>query len=250
MISHRLKQPRSWSRRFIRRRPLVLAAFSYRYDHHLVPDLLQNLDPIVDGWVAFDDRSSTAVFSDELARRFRLIARARELGAGWLLAVDPDERFEARLAARIGTMTQRLDRIVWCFNVREMYTPTQYRVDGIWGRKVLGRLFPLLDGQTFADRPLHAPWYPIDPGYDFRRADLNLYHLKMIAPNRRRARRDLYRLLDPQGDAQAMGYDYLADDRGAVLETIAPERGYLPPHADDGGLWMAVPTPPVNAPNA
>ncbi|MHB9448567.1 hypothetical protein ACYG9R_17570 [Mesorhizobium sp. RSR565B] len=38
-----------------------------------------------------------------------------------------------------------------------------------------------------------------------------------------------------------MGYDYLADEAGAVFEQIPPGRDYHPPHVDDGGLWMAVP---------
>ncbi|OWK19097.1 hypothetical protein AJ88_48455 [Mesorhizobium amorphae CCBAU 01583] len=34
----------------------VIAVFSYRFDAHLVSDLIANLDPIVDGWIAYDDR--------------------------------------------------------------------------------------------------------------------------------------------------------------------------------------------------
>ncbi len=239
MISYHMK-PRRWLKR-LRRRPLVLAAFSYRYDHHLVPDLLRNLEPITDGWIAYDDRASREAFSAEMARRRLLIAKARELGAGWVLAVDPDERFEVGLADRIADMTAALARVIWCFDIRELYAPDRYRVDGIWGQKTLGRLFPLIEGQTFADQALHGPWYPVDRDYDYRRTGLNLYHLKMIARARRVARRDLYRHLDPQNRFQAIGYDYLADDAGAVLETIPPGRHYLPPHVDDGALWMADP---------
>ena len=67
---------------------------------------------------------------------------------------------------------------------------------------------------------------------------LNLYHLKMITRARREARRDLYNRLDPDRRFQPIGYDYLADDQGAVLKPIRPGREYHPPHNDDGGLWM------------
>ncbi|MDX8451038.1 hypothetical protein, partial [Mesorhizobium captivum] len=55
----------------------------------------------------------------------------------------------------------------------------------------------------------------------------------------RAARRDLYNLLDPDRRLQQVGYDYLADETGAVLEAIPPGRDYFPAHTDDGGLWMA-----------
>ena len=76
-------------------------------------------------------------------------------------------------------------------------------------------------------------------------SQLNLCHLKMIAPARRRARSALYNALDPDQRFQREGYDYLADDQGAVFEPIPPGRGYSPAHRDDGGLWM--PEPPATA---
>jgi hypothetical protein len=54
----------------------------------------------------------------------------------------------------------------------------------------------------------------------------------MMPPERRKARAALYAHLDPDMRMQPMGYDYLADDAGAVLERIAPGREYRPPHRD------------------
>ena len=240
MLSHELR-PRGGRRPAARRRtPLLLAVFSYRYDAHLVPDLLQNLDPIVDGWVAFDDRGSGDFYSDEPARRRALIARAGALGANWVLGIDPDERLEQGAADRIRDMTRAQGPVAWGFRLRELYAPDAYRVDGVWGQKVQFRLFPLLPEQRFSDQPFHGRWIPTEPTHTLLRSDLNLYHLKMIAPARRRARRDLYKFVDPDRRYQAIGYDYLADDSGLVLETIPAGRSYLPPHADDGQLWMPV----------
>jgi hypothetical protein len=224
--------------RFRKRRPRVFAVFSYRFDAHLVPDLLANIEPIVDGWVAYDDRAATGVFSSEAGRRRLLLAEARKAGADWILAVDPDERFEAGARSEIRRLTTASGRVAWGFRFREMYTPTDYRIDGIWGKKIRYCLFSMFDPAERTDTGLHDLWFPKDGGFQKRHCDLDLYHLKMIDPKRRAARRDLYNFLDPNRADQPIGYDYLAEDQGAVFETIPRQRLYSPPHVDDGGLWM------------
>jgi hypothetical protein len=126
------------------------------------------------------------------------------------------------------------------FRLRELYSPDAYRVDGVWGQKIQFRLFPLRGAQRFSAQPFHGQWVPTQPEHTLLHSDLNLYHLKMIAPARRRARRDLYEFVDPTHRYQAIGYDYLADDSGMVLEAIPDGRSYLPQHIEDGRLWMPV----------
>lgn len=238
---------RSWLPGRWRSRPRILALFSFRYDAHLVPDLIENLRPLVDGYVAWDDRAATDTFSSEPRRRRKLIRAARNMRARWVMFIDPDERIESAAVDVLPDMTRDDKPMVIGFHFRELYTPDSYRVDGLWGKKVRYNLFPLLDGQKFRKEALHAPAYPI--GYRRRMTDLNLYHLKMIAPQRRAARRDLYKLLDPEKAYQDIGYDYLADDAGAEFATIPPERGYLPAHRDDNGLWMGdIPATPATEP--
>jgi glycosyltransferase involved in cell wall biosynthesis len=238
-LSHHIKPAARLRRLLPWRRPLVLAVFSFRYDEKLVPDLIENLRPLVDGWIAWDDRASNEIFSSEPRRRRALIQRARKLGANWILAVDPDERFEAALAGNIRQMTKTVDRTLWEFDLRELYAADSYRVDGVWGRKRQIRLFPLLEHQQFCADALHGAWRPLEPGYKTVRSGVNLYHLKMIARARREGRRRLYVHLDPAATFQQIGYDYLCDEEGAVFEQIPPGRHYLPKHEDDGGLWMA-----------
>ncbi|MBN9022313.1 MAG: hypothetical protein J0H08_09520 [Rhizobiales bacterium] len=206
--------------RLVGRKPRVVAAFSFRYDAHLVPDLIENLRPAVDGYAAFDDRQATELFSDEPARRRALVAAARGMGARWVLFVDPDERHEAALAERMRKLTAVKKPVVWGFNYRELYTPDSYRVDGLWGKKQRYSLFPLRDG-----------------GYKRKLTGLNIYHLRPIIRERRLARRDLYKRLDPEGAYQAVGYDYLAEEDGLALEPIPDGRGYRPAHKEDGRLW-------------
>lgn len=224
--------------RFWRRRPQVFAVFSYRFDAHLVPDLLANIESIVDGWVAYDDRGASDVFSSEAGRRRLLLREAQQAGADWILAVDPDERFEAGVQGRIRKLTAESGRVAWGFRFREMYTPTDYRIDGIWGKKNRYCLFSMFDPAERTDTGLHDLWFPKNGGFKRNHCDLNLYHLKMIDPKRRVARRDLYNFLDPRREDQPIGYDYLADDQGAEFETIPKGRAYAPLHVDDGGLWM------------
>ncbi len=219
--------------------PRVLAVFSYRYDAPLVPALLENLAPLTDGWIAFDDRGGAGLFSDEAARRRGLLTAAREAGAAWALAVDPDERFEATLAAAMPELVALDAPVAHTFALREMYTATSYRSDAIWGGKRQARLLWIGGGLAAeATTPLHASWASLVPPAELRETPFNLYHLKMIDPRRRRARARLYNHLDPERRSQALGYDYLADETGATFEEIPAGREYRPAHVDDGGLWM------------
>jgi glycosyltransferase involved in cell wall biosynthesis len=248
MLEHHLfNDVPAWRRQF---RPTVLAGFSYRYDAELVPDLLLNIAPAIDGWVAFDDRGATEGFSSEPRRRRLLIERARELGATWVLGIDPDERIERGAATRIRDLTRERQRIVWEFNLREMFTPTAYRVDGVWGAKMQGRLFPVFDGPLCSERPLHGAWCAPPPSYSILPAGLNIYHLKMMSKSRRQARHDLYRHLDPTNRFQPAGYEYLVDEQGAELEQIPAGRDFIPHYdpAMDARLHMAEPASKPSGP--
>jgi len=230
-----------WSPRRLLRSPRVVAIFSFRYDAHLVPDLIENLRPIVDGFIAYDDRGATAPYTDERARKAALLQAARDMGARWVLCVDPDERLEKAASARVPMMTRVIEPVVWNFRLREMYTPEAYRVDDIWKGKRISCLFPLLEGQVFSDALLHGQRRPLNPEYERRDSGLNIYHLKMIALERRLARRDLYKALDPCNAYQKIGYDYLGDEDGLVLKKVPSRRGYKPLHRETGGLWQVDP---------
>ncbi len=221
------------------RAPFVLAVFSFRYDAHLTPAMLANIEPMTDGWIGYDDTGADGVFSDEVSRRVALLTAARDAGARWALAVDPDERFESSLAEHVRSLTEPLETLAYTFPLRELYAPDQYRVDGVWGNKHQARLLCLADGVVRPPGVLHTSWAAFIPKPQLRQTNFNLYHLKMITAERRKARAALYNHLDPDRRMQAVGYDYLADDTGLQLEPIAIGREYHPPHQEDGGLWMA-----------
>ncbi|CAM5495733.1 glycosyltransferase [Sphingobium scionense] len=225
---------------------MVMACFSFRYDHHLVPGLLDNIRPMVHGWVSFDDRSAGAWYSSEPQRRRALLNAARQHGAEWILVVDPDERFEDGLATRMPFLTGASDMPVWRVDLFEMFAPDEYRVDGIWGGRSRSRLFPVTDDIHVPDQQLHADPFAYRRPRRARSSNIACYHLRMIAPERRQLRRDQYALLDPERKMQDIGYDYLAIEAGAQFASIAAERQYSPAYVEDGGLW-APPLPAASA---
>jgi hypothetical protein len=218
--------------------PQIVGVFSFRYDAHLVPAMLANIEPLVDGWVCYDDRDGEGVFSNEVRRRRLLLEAARSIGAHWALAIDPDERFEAPLAASIRALVADEGACCYTFALREMYGEQRYRVDGVWGQKRQARLLPLRHGLVVPRDQLHLPWSYFVPAHQLKDTDFNLYHLKMITRPRREARAALYNFLDPERRMQVLGYDYLTDESGAAFEEIPAGRSYEPAHREDGGLWM------------
>jgi hypothetical protein len=224
-----------------RGQPRVLAVFSYRYDAHLVPDFLENIRPGIHGYVAWDDRSAEAALSDEPTRRARLFAAARDMGADWLLTPDPDERLERGFANWLPDLIAQGDRNLWNFTLREMFDDRHVRTDGPWGGKSKVILFPMDAAKTDPQALLHAPRVGDGAGYTQRDSRIIVYHLRMASAARRQLRRDLYAAADPERRFQAIGYDYLADERGMVLEPLPPGRNFLPPFIDDHGLWSPDP---------
>lgn len=207
--------------------PKIVGLFSFRYDHHLVADLLENVSPFIDGWISWDDRERTTLWYHEGEIRQTLINAAREQGADWVLCIDPDERFERSASEIIPALTMGDRHIIWGFPLRELFAVNKYRVDGIWGEKKCWRLFALNADQQFMNNNVHSAWYPINPGYSMQQANVNVYHLKMIDPEARTARAELYKQIDSHG-IQEIGYDYLTDETGMILEEIPHSRIYNP----------------------
>ncbi|QQA44769.1 glycosyltransferase family 2 protein [Pelagovum pacificum] len=219
----------------------IILAFSFRYDAHLIPPFLENLGPSVHEWVALDDRVANEHLTDERIRRSRLLAACRDRGADWILAADPDERFEDRLKSHITRLARPEKDVIWSFHLREMYSPTAWRSDGLWGRKQRPSLYPITPDAEVSTTTLHGHWFSYDTPKPARRSGLAFYHLRMIDPERRRLRRALYATADPDRVFQEIGYDYLDDERTLTLEEIAPENAYTPLHEEDGGLWAPSP---------
>jgi hypothetical protein len=235
----------------------IVALLQARDEAARLPGWLDNVTPAVDGIVALDDgsvdgtgdllRDHPGVLEvltnppgqgwDERANQTRLVQAGREHDADWFLCVDADERLERRFVDQSHSVVEeataaglRVLRFVLC----ELWgDPDHFRVDGVWGRKTLCRLFhndPT--HRRFDPRHLHRFWMPMELVAGLEEVstltDFRLYHLQMIQAEDRARRRAKYEALDPEGRYQRLGYRYLTDEAGLELVAVDPEHDYHP----------------------
>jgi hypothetical protein len=236
----------------------LLALLAARDEMRFLPGFFDNVGPQVDGVVALDDgstdgstqylRSRPEVVEligidparprwDEVGNHRMLLAAALRHGAEWLIALDADERLERgfrRRAERVIARGRRRGFGAYSLRLYELWdSPLRYRVDGVWGRKAVARLFEASSEHRFDSRPVHAIKAPLQHGRSgaFPLADLNLYHLRMVDPADRVARRRRYERLDPEARYQRrLGYAYLTDEAGLRLRRLPLGRGYVDAH--------------------
>lgn len=232
----------------------LLCGMQVRNEARMLPGALAHLRGYVDGFVILDDgstdetsailraepkmlavldnpaRDETAHVWDEPANRQRVLRAAKDLGAEWMLVCDPDERFERTFLRMLKVLAATSgDTAFFDVRLRELWNePDQYRVDPPWGDAWRRVLFTMPSELSFREhRPLHGPWAPdavlASPG---ARLDFSGYHFGSLSPSERASRRDKYNLLDPERRHTTLGYDYLADERGLVLERIPAGKEY------------------------
>lgn len=216
----------------------------------LITDLRDNLSPWVDAFVEL--RNPTAgswPHEGQALERQRQLVR-REHGPCWALFIDPDERIED---GAVNVVREAIARAYaqgpgrqaqFQFPLREMWTPTQWRTDGDWGRKKpRTRLYHLHPGQRFRDKPIHCGVVPIGPNGNRITLPVAMYHLKNIEPANRIARAQAYLDADPRFEHQrreGRGWDWLYDETGLTLAEIEPGRGFTPAYEPGSYLF----TPP------
>jgi glycosyltransferase involved in cell wall biosynthesis len=236
-----------------RRRTRLLALLAVRDGMRHLPGFLRNVAPQVDGIVALDDGSSDGSLEllerheaviellrnprerptwDEVGNHRLLVAAALRHAAEWILCVDADERLEREFRTRAERVISRgalLGYSAFAVRLRELWDgPDQYRTDGIWGRKRIARLFRAREDHEFDPAPLHGAKAPLQGQLRgrFPNADLTIYHLAMLRPEDREARRRRYEQADPERRWQRIGYEYLTDPRGLTLRRVSPRRAF------------------------
>lgn len=244
------------------RTPRLYALLACRNEMRHLPGYLANVRPHVDGIVALDDGSTDGSADwlerqpgvlevvrrparephvwDEPENRRLLLEAAGRHAPEWLVALDADERverhFRTRVASAIG-LAERDGVTALAVHLRELWDAADtWRADGIWGTKTRGRLFRWRADHVNDPRAFHGTWAPLNaaPGRAGPPADAVIYHLKMIRPEDREARRQTHEALDPTHRWQAIGYAYLTDPAGLKLEPLPRGRDYVP-SADSSG---------------
>ncbi|MFZ2835770.1 MAG: hypothetical protein WAZ21_00415 [Candidatus Saccharimonadales bacterium] len=210
----------------------IVAVTNYRFDKDYLEDWKENLKPLVDDYVIVHDEDGF-FHVDEGEARKRQYELARKKGADWIVVLDIDERIEKRAAKKIRKIIKLLERkgsprAVLKLNFKELYEPGRYRIDGLWGKKVRNAIFSVKEDNIFSDARLHTPREPQNEDLIVVNTDLNIYHLKHIQPELRKHRKMIYNKLDPTNEFQAIGYDYLDDENGMILEKIPMGRKYIP----------------------
>ncbi len=235
------------------RRTRLLALLAVRDGMRHLPGYLRNVGPQVDGIVALDDGSSDgsaellagsdAVLEllrvppdrpewDEVGNHRALVTAALRHGAEWIVCVDADERLERDFRERADRAIRRgrlLGYSAYAVRLRELWDdPAQYRADGIWGRKAMARLFRAREDHQFDPARLHGVKAPLQARRwgRFPLADLNIYHLGVLRPEDRMARKRRYELADPERRWQPIGYEYLTDAQGLELRRIPARRSW------------------------
>ncbi|MCC7243723.1 MAG: glycosyltransferase family 2 protein [Acidobacteria bacterium] len=235
----------------------VVSLLTFRNERRYLKDYLANVTPQLDGIVALDDGSADgsaellaghpAVLEvlriaprvphrwNGVGHRRLLVDAAARHGAEWALALDADERIERGFRDRAERLIEDAGPegpMAYAVTLRELWDrPDQYRVDGVWGRKAVARFFRIRPDHDFGTGALHGHWAPENsrgPGGPYVRADLTIYHLKMIAAADRERRMRRYTALDPDRRWQKIGYGYLVDATGLEVEPLPPGREYEP----------------------
>jgi hypothetical protein len=216
-----------------------------------LPGFVANVAPHVDGIVALDDGSSDGSASflarrpevvellrvaperpvwDEMGNHRKLVQAAIRHGGEWALSVDVDERLEREFRLRAERVIRR-GRLIGCsafaVRIRDLWDgPDGFRSDGVWRRKSAPRLYRLRADHEFDESQLHGVKAPLQ-ARPFRLADLIVYHLGMLTPADRTARRARYEAADPDARWQPVGYEYLTDERGLRLTPVPTRRGWV-----------------------
>jgi hypothetical protein len=221
-----------------------------------LPGYLASLAPNVDGIVALDDGSTDGTHEllqssphvlevvrvppdrprwDEVGNHRQLVQAALRHAPDWLVSVDADERVERDFRTRAERVIRRGHRSghsAYALRLRELWgSRKRYRIDGVWGNKAPARLFRARPDHEFDTRPLHAHKAPLqarDSQGRFPVADLIVYHLRMVRPEDRLARRRRYEALDPEARWQPReGYAYLTDEDGLRLRRMGRRRRFV-----------------------
>ena len=106
---------------------MIVAAYAFRYEPDwLIEELRENLS-WVDGFAALDTRGHKDVWVPRKERVEGMQALGREMGATWMLHLDPDERLQDGAEETLRKLS-RGSHPRYSLKMCELWTPDKYRV--------------------------------------------------------------------------------------------------------------------------
>ena len=242
---------------------MIVALLPVRNGAADLPGWFASVEGVVDAVIALDDGSTDTTATllasepivhevltnpsrpdetgwDDRANRQRLLDAAIEADADWVLWLDADER----LASGDGQVLRRFVEHeadpdeAYGFALFDRVGPDGFAPEPKW----VYRLHACRPGDRFPDRRLHFPPVPtrVDRGR-WLRTSLRLEHLGMATTDRRRARHEKYRKVDPDHRWQRT-YDHLLEVPDDVIAMPDREPGpvVLGVHANASGPDLSV----------
>lgn len=188
----------------------LVVTFAYRYEPDWFVDQLRENVSWADEIIELNTRNRTDVWMPRSERVAALQKLAVKAKADWILHMDPDERIQTGAEQVIRTLMER-KHPRYAFPLKELWTPTEYRVDGVWGRKRRRRLYRV-GAEDATPRTVNKVW---------------LFHLAMIEPGNRQIRRQVFNDHNTW-DNKRRGFDYLDDETGCLLAPVPPDRQFSP----------------------
>ena len=198
-----------------------------------LPDYFASVRQFADAVVALDDGSTDATREllaaeplvtllldnprradyrgwNEAADRARLLAAAAALAPDWIISLDADERLDPGDARALRSFIEEEARPGYAYGLhvhRMVHDLGQYDRAGL----VVFRLFAFAPGQRFPDRRLHM--IPVPTAIPRRRwleTTLRIQHVASLTEERRLARFEKYRQVDPDHTYQSSYVNLLA----------------------------------------
>lgn len=224
--------------------PPIILTYGVRSEPQWLVDQLRENCAWVDGFAEVDNRHQRGGWAHEgefkRAQR-NAVLQASGGAAAWALFLDPDERLERSAAEVIRRVVMSAPSgLAIGFPLREMWTPTAYRIDGPWAAKKPRRRMYLLDPglpkSAFPHKPIHCGVVPKTITRRVTLEAVRLYHLKNIEPRNRVERADAYYAADPAFQHQRpesrrlgrAGWNWVHDEEGLELREIEAGREFTP----------------------
>lgn len=200
--------------------PRIAVATCSRYESQWLKDEWDEHVSWADHVVHLDTRGHESLWIPRVERVDWMMTAAEEAGCEWVMILDVDERLsydaEGIFREIMGRWRPGIP-FAYKMSLWEMFTPTERRVDGQWGRKHRRRFFHLNSRRRDMTsqsskllRPVIAHTHHLDPANDVARVTKHNDHNTWDRAGR-----------------TGEGFDYLADREGMILRKV-PD-GMFPP---------------------